>query len=598
MPGSIRSTVLLFAGLGLLSHAQTADTTWTPVKQHGHLSVSGGKIVDSAGTPVQLAGMSLYWSAWQSQFYNRATLTWLAYDWRISLVRIAMGVEGNGNYLDSLHGGDTTNTRLVDSVLQAAVDLGIYAIIDWHDNDAANHTPQAVAFFQRMSRKWGRYPNVLYEVWNEPVGAESPDDTSSTWTEWTWDLHGEAPDIRSYEQALVDTIRQIDTSNLILLGNASWDQQPYQAGLDPVVGKNLVYTLHFYSGSHPFSGTVSGNTNAVAQNGKNAVARKIPLLISEWGVSTADGGAGSTTIYTTQATDWLDWAATNKISWCNWSVETNNESAAALLPGASPFGWWDSTVISGSGKYVRGKIQAVNAQPASKPYTFPAPPPIPPRIIDTTIVPGRVQAEDYDSMSGIQTEATSDVDGIEDVGWIENGDWTNYIVNVQETGPYYLHARVASATSGGTLALEDSAGKALGHVSVPGTGDWQAWTTVTDSTPISLPVGLQRLRLSFQGVGTASLFNINWFQLDNTVTAIRNRPTPSDLQVTTREGSIAVRGAEGFDELTVLDPMGSILVRSPVVSGAATLPASRTGLVFAELSGPAGSRSLSLFVSR
>merc|ERR1719330_1030473 len=70
------------------------------VERHGTLSVSGNKIVDKNGDPVLLRGMSLFWSQWMPQYWNRAAIEWLVSDWKITLIRCAMGIE-HGGYLEN-----------------------------------------------------------------------------------------------------------------------------------------------------------------------------------------------------------------------------------------------------------------------------------------------------------------------------------------------------------------------------------------------------------------------------------------------------------------------------------------------------------------
>ena len=140
----------------------------TPVEQHGHLSVSGHRIIDARGRAVSLAGLSLFWSnsGWGGDaFYNVETVRWARDDWGAQVIRAAMGVEGDGGYLE-----DRSNEAKVEAVVRAAVHAGVYVIIDWHSHHAEEHQAEAVDFFVRMARKFGHLPNVIYEVYNEPLG--------------------------------------------------------------------------------------------------------------------------------------------------------------------------------------------------------------------------------------------------------------------------------------------------------------------------------------------------------------------------------------------------------------------------------------------
>ncbi|WP_221075100.1 carbohydrate-binding protein [Agarivorans aestuarii] len=121
----------------------------------------------------------------------------------------------------------------------------------------------------------------------------------------------------------------------------------------------------------------------------------------------------------------------------------------------------------------------------------------------------KVKAENYSQQNGVQTEPTADADGGNNVGYIENGDWVEYAINVPAGGEYTFTVRVASDTNGGRIAvLANDAEKAT--VKVKGTGGWQNWVSLENS--LSLDAGEQTLRFNFKG-SSGYLFNINWFEL-------------------------------------------------------------------------------------
>ncbi len=122
-------------------------------------------------------------------------------------------------------------------------------------------------------------------------------------------------------------------------------------------------------------------------------------------------------------------------------------------------------------------------------------------------VPGTIQAESYASMFGAATETTTDVGGGLDVGWISQGDWMTYNLNVASAGTYTVSFRVSSALAGPSFKVQDAKGNVLATVNVPTTGGWQTWTTVTAS--VTLPAGQQTLTLLSQSVNG---WNINWMQ--------------------------------------------------------------------------------------
>ncbi|GGG83145.1 hypothetical protein GCM10010918_45870 [Paenibacillus radicis (ex Gao et al. 2016)] len=119
-------------------------------------------------------------------------------------------------------------------------------------------------------------------------------------------------------------------------------------------------------------------------------------------------------------------------------------------------------------------------------------------------IPGKIEAESYIGMFGIQTEPTSDAGGGLNVGWIDNGDWLDYGVQVQNSSAYTVWLRVASPNSTGQIRLLDGAGSVLATVAVPNTGGWQNYQTITQT--VSLQAGYQVIRVQAPNGG----FNFNW----------------------------------------------------------------------------------------
>ena len=118
----------------------------------------------------------------------------------------------------------------------------------------------------------------------------------------------------------------------------------------------------------------------------------------------------------------------------------------------------------------------------------------------------KIEAENYAVMSGIQTEPCSE--GGLDVGWIDANDWIVWDVNVPTAGTYTVSYRVASLNGGGVIQLEKAGGSPVyGSVSVPKTGGWQNWTTV--SHQVSLQAGQQQIAVKALAGG----FNINYLTL-------------------------------------------------------------------------------------
>lgn len=122
-------------------------------------------------------------------------------------------------------------------------------------------------------------------------------------------------------------------------------------------------------------------------------------------------------------------------------------------------------------------------------------------------IPATVQGEAYTAMSGVNIEATTDAGGGQDVGGVDYGDWMDYNIASPSAGVYTLNFRVASASANAGLQVLDASGKVLATVSVPNTGGWQNWTTVTAT--VTLPSGNQKLRILDN---TWAHWNLNWVQ--------------------------------------------------------------------------------------
>lgn len=122
----------------------------------------------------------------------------------------------------------------------------------------------------------------------------------------------------------------------------------------------------------------------------------------------------------------------------------------------------------------------------------------------------QIQASSFNSASGLQTEGTTDTLGGYNVGYADDRDYAVYQNVNFPSGITSVRARVASASSGGTLEfrLDGPTGALIGSVAIPNTGGWQRWKTVSGS--VSGATGLHTLHLVFRG--TTSIGNVNWFQ--------------------------------------------------------------------------------------
>ena len=445
--------------LGLLACMQAAYAV-QPLTTSGNKVLAGGQVASFAGN-------SLFWSnnGWGGEkFYNAGVVSTLKKDWKSNIVRAAMGVNDGGGYLED----PASNKARVKAVVDAAIANDMYVIIDWHTHHAEDYQAQSIAFFQEMARTYKNIPNVIYEIYNEPL-------------QISW-----SGTIKPYANAVVAAIRAIDPNNLIIVGTPQWSQKVDEASRDPITGyKNIAYTLHFYAGSHG---------QYLRDWATTAINNGIPLFVTEWGSVNASGDGG---VNAGETAAWVDFMKKNSISNANWSLNDKAEGSSALVTGASTTGGWSAAQLTASGSLAKSII-------SSWPGTIPP-------ACSTVAVPGTVEAEAYCNMSGIQTESTTDVGGGQNVGYIDTGDWLSYSVDVPAAGSYKVSYRIASATSSGILQLEQAGGAPVfGSLNVPYTGGWQSWNTISHN--VNLAAGKQNIAL----VAKAGGFNINWMKIEST----------------------------------------------------------------------------------
>lgn len=298
----------------------------TPVERWGQLRVCGTRVCNQSGQPVQLKGQSSMWLNWESNYsVNKAGMQWMRDNWNLTVFRAAMGVEPSGAYLSN----PSRATSMVNTIVQNAIDLGVYVIVDWHDHNAHEHRSQAVNFFSEMAARWGSHPNVIWETYNEPLNVS-----------WSTTL-------KPYHEAVVSAIRRHDPDNLVVLGTPTWSQAVDQAANDPLRGTNLLYTLHFYSCTHG---------QGLRDRANRAISRGLPLFVTEWGATHADGGLDGR-VCLEEGQRWHQWMNSNGIGWAAWKLDGCSDSSCILRRGAPATGGWNDGWLQGHGPFVRDRMR-------------------------------------------------------------------------------------------------------------------------------------------------------------------------------------------------------------------------------------------------
>ncbi len=282
------------------------------------LQVKGAQLCDQNGNAIVLRGISLGWHNLWPRFYNKGAVKTLKNEWHATIVRAAMGASSvDDHYLENPEFG----IQCITPVIEAAIKNKMYIIIDWHSHEM--HTAEAKAFFSKMAKKYGKYPNVIYELYNEPVND-------------SWE------DLKTYAKEIITEIRRYDPDNIILMGCPHWDQDIDLVAASPIEGvSNVMYTVHFYAATHK---------DYLRDKMRKAIESGLPVFVSECAGMEASGDGPL------NAEEWQKWIDTMedlRISYVCWSLSDKNETCSMLLPRAKACGQWTDDLIKPWGKIAR-----------------------------------------------------------------------------------------------------------------------------------------------------------------------------------------------------------------------------------------------------
>ncbi len=301
----------------------------TPVSQHGQLSVKNGQLVDKNGKGYQLRGMSTHGLTWFPEFVNESAFKTLRDDWNTNVVRLAMYVDEYGNG-QCYMGNKSGSLDLLEKGVDICIKLDMYVIIDWHvlnPGDPSKYTNEAKSFFETVSKRYAKYPNVIYEICNEPNGGVS----------WSGN-------IKPYAEKIIPVIRKNAPNSVIIVGTPTWSQEIDKPLSDPLSYKNVMYAFHFYAATHA----------GLRSNVENCVAQGLPVFVSEFGTCDASGG-GANDFNETEK--WLSYFDKQGISYCNWSICNKDETCSVLRPGTSASGNWSESNLTENGKWIRNWLK-------------------------------------------------------------------------------------------------------------------------------------------------------------------------------------------------------------------------------------------------
>lgn len=273
------------------------------------LHADGTQLLDDQNQTVVLQGYSTFGINSKPEFVNENTFRFLKEEMGSQVIRLAMYTADSNGYCTS--GSQDELETLIDKGVQAATATGQYVIIDWHilsDGNPAQYQGQAKDFFGTVSRKYAGNPAVIYEICNEPNGSDV-----------TW------PVVKSYAEAVIPEIRANDKNALILVGTPQWDQAETEAGKDLLKDAgNMMYTVHFYAATHK---------DQQRQDLSTAYDQKLPMFVSEFGITEASGNG---TLDEQSGQAWIDLLDQDRISRVAWAISDKEEASSIFKPGTDP----------------------------------------------------------------------------------------------------------------------------------------------------------------------------------------------------------------------------------------------------------------------
>ncbi len=248
-------------------------------------------------------------------------------DWNTNVLRAPVYIANYSNP-NNYNQNPAFNNILIDSIVAWSEMLGVYCIIDFHNDRYGNpNDPNHICadtFFDLLSAKYAGKKNVMYELFNEPYG-----------TMITWDT------IAGYANRIVPIIRKNDPHAIILIGTPDWDQQLERVDTKKLHDtSNVMFTFHFYAASH--KSLYPMFTRQI---------HRIPVFVSEWGTCESSGlginDTAASSLFLRTMKHHATMNDTVSISWCNFSYGDKDESTSALKPNSCSKGLWNNTTQEG-----------------------------------------------------------------------------------------------------------------------------------------------------------------------------------------------------------------------------------------------------------
>jgi endoglucanase len=311
----------------------------SPVETHGRLRVVGTRLVDAAGAPVTLRGMSLFrhnGGNGTSEFWIPSVVKTLQTDWHASVVRAPVSARAylsDGAVFSGFVEDSAGTVAKAFAVVDAAIASGMYVVVQFRATDPSGDAPFAKSFFHAMTNRYRDAPNLLWEIFHE-----SP---QASWNE-----------ISAYANQVIPVIRKHSQGVVIVATEGFSDRPQYTDKLLEKSFPNLAYAFHFIADRIDARSAVS-----------QANAKGIPLFATEWAVTTDDR---ADSIKTQDIDAWLATLDSFGVSHCNLGLGNARFDATTVAAlstfklHTNPAGPWSDQDLTPSGTFMRNLLRRQN----------------------------------------------------------------------------------------------------------------------------------------------------------------------------------------------------------------------------------------------
>ncbi|NMA67512.1 MAG: carbohydrate-binding protein [Clostridiaceae bacterium] len=369
------------------------------------------------------------------------------------------------------------------------------------DGDQSKNTNQGtqermMTFWERVSSAPGvkDADNIMFELMNEPVMIESEPGNGE---------YGMAEPIyferfTKWLQPIIDVVRDTGANNVIWVPTLEWQGSPHQWLDYPFTGENIGVAVHYYPA---YGGVFDIPRKVLDLWGRQyrQVAKRWPMIITE--------------MFWTPMPD-------DPRNLVNGTTEGFGNSIKQIIDDEGNVSFmigFIGDLLDDLDESRPSEADLSEREGAQAYFDWM------PELAETSIrsygyrpVPGRFEAEQYESMKNLRVESNSENFSNRHIAYITSDSWAKYLIDVKESGTYTATFRVATDVQvDNDILIKDGSGKTLATFTVDSTktNAWQDW--YTDSVTIELSEGKQELTLEFKG-DSEYLFNIDWIELEAT----------------------------------------------------------------------------------